>query len=98
MTANLLDITNSFLMMLGSGRNRETRKTGISDCVCKLLITKNTKYEEKIVENQSLSERQRQMEGEGGGIMGKLARYLSSFSYLGFWNSIAKELKQGWYE
>lgn len=62
-------------MTLGSGRNWETRETGINDHVCKLLIAKNTKYEEKIVENQSLSERQTQMEGEGRGIMGKLARY-----------------------
>jgi len=56
MTVNLEGILNSFLMTKGFGRNRETRKIGVNDNVCKFLIAINAKYEDKIMEHWGLSE------------------------------------------
>lgn len=43
-------------MTKGFGRNRETRKIGVNDNVCKFLIVINTKYEDKIMEHWGLPE------------------------------------------
>lgn len=56
MTITLQGNINSFIMTKGFGRNGETRKSRVNDNVCKFLIAINTKYEDKIMEHEGLSE------------------------------------------